>query len=620
MPDLRVAADLTLPLNTVTSTLLVLGGKGMGKSTFGSVEAEEFKLAGLRFAVIDPLGVWWGLRHSANGKKPGFEVLILGGIHGDLPIEPTAGAVVADLVADEEVDVIIDISRRPNGKLWSQGERIRFVTAYCTRLFERQGERRRAMHQFIDEAGRFVPQNYPAGDHDIPLCIGAIEQLVEWGRNVGVGVTLLTQRSARINKSVSELADCLVAFRTVGPRSIAAIMDWFGEHIPKERSRDLVEQLRQLPVGTALIVSPGWLRFEGQAHIRPRQTFDSSATPEPGAAPATPSGKAAKPDLAKYQALMAATIEKAKADDPRELRKRIAELERAAAARNAPDVTALKQRLSDAQQRIAELEQTPRLVPAFTDEAVVALQRALAMANTATSGLTSAAQQIEISLRPLQAALEQAQRPVPTPPPPPRQPVPRIDPVPAEHRRPATANTPAPRPERTPAPVSGPAAQRIIDALARFEAAGMTAVPRAHAAVMAGYAHDESRPFREAVTQLAADGKIVFPTGGTIGLTDDGREETTVTVDPLTLDELHAAWCAAVRPPRDRLLRFLIEHYGEDFGRRELAQAVGYAHEESRPFREGVSLLAKRDLLTYPSGGRVAVSPLLFPNELAQSR
>jgi len=38
--------------------------------------------------------------------------------------------VVADLVADEDVDVVIDISRRPDGKMWSLGERTRFVGEY----------------------------------------------------------------------------------------------------------------------------------------------------------------------------------------------------------------------------------------------------------------------------------------------------------------------------------------------------------------------------------------------------------------------------------------------------------------------------------------------------------
>lgn len=324
---LRISPNLALPEDTVTSTLIVYGGKGMGKTVLGAVMCEELEAARQRFSVIDPMGVFWGLRHSADGKGAGIEVLILGGKHGDMPIEPTGGAVVADLVADESISVIIDISRKPDGKMWSRGERIKFVADYCTRLYERQGERRRPLMQIIDEAGRYVPQEIRKDQPDIARCMGAVESLVEEARNVGVGVMLITQRSARMNKSVSELADAMFAFRTVGPRSVDAILDWFGEHVPKERWKELIEQLRKLPRGTALAVSPGWLEFEGQIPIRMRRTFDSSATPKAGKEQHA-SGPGAKPDLARYQERMAETIERAKADDPKTLRAHIAELEK----------------------------------------------------------------------------------------------------------------------------------------------------------------------------------------------------------------------------------------------------------------------------------------------------
>lgn len=325
MRRIKISTQLTFPMDVQTQTLVVYGNKGMGKTNFGSALAEELAAARLRFSVLDPLGNWWGLRHSADGHGAGVEVLILGGRHGDMPIEPAAGTVVADLVADEEVDVIIDISRRADGKMWSRGERIRFVADYATRLYERQGERMRPIMQIIDEAARFVPQIIPHGSPELSRCVGAIEQIVEEGRNVGIGVALITQRSARMNKSVSELAECMVAFRTIGPNSVAAVMDWLGDHVPKTRWADMVEQLRKLPRGHALVVSPGWLEHEGIVPIRYRRTFDSSATPKSGQERRV-SGQGAKPDLARYQERMAATIEKAKAEDPRALRAEIARL------------------------------------------------------------------------------------------------------------------------------------------------------------------------------------------------------------------------------------------------------------------------------------------------------
>jgi hypothetical protein len=215
------------------------------------------------------------LRRRPRRRRP---VLILGGIHGDLPIEPTAGAIVADLVVDEDVNVDHRHLAQALRPMWSQGEKIRFVRDYCLRLFERQGERRRPLMQVIDEAGRFVPQQIPKGASTSPSASARSSSSSSSAATSGRRA-LITQRSARMNKSVSELAEMMVAFRTVGPRSIDAILDWFGEHVPKDRWRELVERLRKLPRGTALVVSPGWLDVEGEYAMRARETFDSSDTP-----------------------------------------------------------------------------------------------------------------------------------------------------------------------------------------------------------------------------------------------------------------------------------------------------------------------------------------------------
>ena len=60
----------------------------------------------------------------------------------------------------------------------------------------------------------------------------------------------------------------MLAFRTVGPNSINAVMDWLGEHIPRDQVKTMIEQVRALPVGSALAVSPhGWLKpGEGNPH------------------------------------------------------------------------------------------------------------------------------------------------------------------------------------------------------------------------------------------------------------------------------------------------------------------------------------------------------------------
>src|SRR3989304_10546744 len=95
---LLLSKDLALPLDAVTQTFGILAKKRRGKTYTASVMAEEMIKAKLPFAVLDPTGAWWGLRAAANGIDAGYPVVIIGGDHGDIPLEPTAGAIIADPV------------------------------------------------------------------------------------------------------------------------------------------------------------------------------------------------------------------------------------------------------------------------------------------------------------------------------------------------------------------------------------------------------------------------------------------------------------------------------------------------------------------------------------------
>jgi|GEM_PF-6913301 hypothetical protein len=63
---LVLADDFAFPLEVVTETLILLGKRGAGKTATASVLVEELVGAGLPVCVIDPLGVWWGLRASVG--------------------------------------------------------------------------------------------------------------------------------------------------------------------------------------------------------------------------------------------------------------------------------------------------------------------------------------------------------------------------------------------------------------------------------------------------------------------------------------------------------------------------------------------------------------------------
>ena len=77
MKALRISDTLSLPLDTVTDTVGVLAVKGAGKSFTSMVFVEELAKHRLPVVALDPVGVFFGLRSSADGKGPGLPVVIL---------------------------------------------------------------------------------------------------------------------------------------------------------------------------------------------------------------------------------------------------------------------------------------------------------------------------------------------------------------------------------------------------------------------------------------------------------------------------------------------------------------------------------------------------------------
>src|SRR5262245_29535708 len=82
---LDISPELSLPAQAVTETFGLLAVRGAGKSNAARVMAEEMFAAGLPFVAVDPVGSWYGLRSSRDGKRPGLAVPIFGGKHGDVP-------------------------------------------------------------------------------------------------------------------------------------------------------------------------------------------------------------------------------------------------------------------------------------------------------------------------------------------------------------------------------------------------------------------------------------------------------------------------------------------------------------------------------------------------------
>lgn len=309
---LKLADDLALPLSAVTEKLAWLGRTGSGKS-YGAMKLAELMLgAGAQIGVLDPVGVWRALRVPARDGGTAFEVAVFGGLYGDVPLEPTAGELVADLVVDRGLSFVLDVSQ------FIPSEQQTFARAFAHRFFHRKKSAPSAVHLFLEECQEFIPEN-PSGRE--ALTLGEFQRLWKLGRNFGIGGSLISQRPQEIAKKALNMSGTLFAFQMTGPQERKAIRAWVAD---QGIATDIESVLQRLAVGQPHVESPTFLGVSKTIRILPRVTADLSSTPEVGKTtaarrPLTPI------DVEQLRAQMSATIERAKADDPRELRKLLAQ-------------------------------------------------------------------------------------------------------------------------------------------------------------------------------------------------------------------------------------------------------------------------------------------------------
>jgi DNA helicase HerA-like ATPase len=128
--------------------IAIVGTAGSGKTYTAKGFVERLLDAGARVTIIDPLGVWWGLRAGAGGNA-GYPVVVFGGRHADVSITADMEAPLGRLIAGQALTSVIDLS-----ELGSNTARRQFMTAFAEAIYEaseeplhlvqrgKQGERR----------------------------------------------------------------------------------------------------------------------------------------------------------------------------------------------------------------------------------------------------------------------------------------------------------------------------------------------------------------------------------------------------------------------------------------------------------------------------------------------
>lgn len=573
-----------IPSAILSQHLIVLGKTGAGKSSVLRLLVESLLHDQKPVCIIDPKGDWWGLKSSADGKHAGYPVVIFGGDHADVPLNSHAGAQIAELVATGNRPCIVDVG------MLTMGERTRFFIDFAAGLFRYS---RGPRWLIIDEVHNFAPQGKVL-DPDAGKMLHWANRLASEGRGKGIQLIAASQRPQKVHKDFVTSCETLIAMRVIHPLDRGAIKDWIDGCPDRDKGREVLESLASMPRGTGWVWSPE-IGFGPDRIAFPLfKTYDSFKAPT-GEAVGKLKGWA-EVDLDDVKRRLSEVVEEAKANDPKLLRKRIAELEDQLASKpvEKPEV------------QVERVE-----VSVLKDEQIARLEAVATLISQAGLELTAAA--CEIS----QALLKATKQPTPArAPAQSRASVAQATPVRRETVARSTGN--ASKSESLGAFTPNSAQQRILDALAWYESLGDDAPSLIKIGAVAlldptgGY-------FSNTVGPLITN-DLVIRGNGRLTLTDSGRERAKAPERATSLAAYHDVLRQRVRKMKSAsgktiaILDAIVDMRGAQLTTDEIGSAVGIDHTGGY-FSNSIGPLTTAGLIQR-KGGVVTPTDVLFPGGL----
>jgi hypothetical protein len=559
----------------VGSRLLAQANSGGGKSRLIRQMLEETHGRIQQF-VIDPEGEFFTLREK-------FDYVLAAKTGGDVEASPKTAKLLCRRLVELGASAVLDLYDL------SLTERREFVKLFLTELMALPRSLWRPILIVIDEAHVFAPER-GAGESQ---STEAVITLCTQGRKRGFCAVLATQRISKLHKdAAAELLNKLIG-RTGLDVDVKRAGDELG--FDKE-SRQTLPRLE-----------PGEFYAYGPAigaAVQLVKTGDVQTThPEAGKV-----GQAPPPPRAKVKALLSqlADLPQQAAEEART----VADLEKV--------VKQLRTDLRVAQRGAAErIVEKPVVDQRAIDRAVAAAvkpyQSAIAAGQRKMLALVGTVKKLPDDIEALIGALNVTTTADS-----------RADVQVGHHEQGTGANHPAvktgglpsrstPRPPVTPSEGVSTPQQRMLDALASFEAIGVDQMAKAHVAV---YSDQSSRSsgFRANLSTLSAKGLIERVDSESIRLTDDGRALASGTAAPATLEELHDAWKEKLSGPQRLMLALLIDARHDGIDRDDLAKQSGQSPLSSG-YRANLSTLSALGLVRRESGN-IFVSDLLYPEGL----
>lgn len=572
-----------IPSAALDDRLGFVGTSGSGKTYAAGVGVERLLHKGARVIIIDPLGVWWGLRLDATGKKPSpFPVVIFGGPHADLPLNEHAGKLIGETVAGMKESCIIALN-----ELQTKSAERRFMLSFLDALYRKSGGE--PFHVVFDEADLWAPQKSSE-----PMLQSLMEQIVRRGRVKGFVPWLITQRPAVLSKDVLSQVDGLVAMKLTSSQDRDAIGNWVEGQADKQQWREIWAQLPTMERGQGVL----WLperRLLDTVQFPEKVTFDSSRAPRRGermlrAAELKPI------DLGKLKERLSTVEAETKANDPKVLRAELAKVrgELQSALKNAkseapPDKASIakaeqhgfeqaKRKLHDV--TVQEIRQGQLKILGDLGKAagpiMEALKNGLAEVRGNRDAVSKAVKAIAFS-----PSAAQETRPVP-------RAVPSGPPRTASRAKPVT-------------PIGdgelSRSQTRVLQSIAMWRSLGHETPTRDMVAAVAGYS-PTSGGFNNLLGSLVAGGLVAYPRPGQVTLLADG-------VPVLSRSEGADMLVATLSPSQKKIVSALLGAGVRS--REEVGADTGYS-QTSGGFNNLLGSLRSLGIIDYPQKGYVAMN------------
>ena len=548
-----------IPESALDNHIAILGKTGSGKTNLAKVITEDLLGQDRRVCVIDPTGVWWGLRLMPDGKtRSEHSCVIFGGQHGDLPLFGSQGEAIAKVVATTSTPVILDV-------LSLTGlEQAQFFTDFANTLVS---SNRGELTLIIDEAHKFMPQAGSGAGRASSTMLYAGNNLVSLGRGRGLRIILICQRPSKLHKDALTQVETLVSMRFTAPQDHKAIAAWIEDETSNEF--DPV-QLKYLPVGDAWVWYPEHEHFE-RVHSPLAATFNSSRVRSQAIVDLP------KIDVGEIEALLTNDEVAADGDDSEVLRRQI---------------TDLKRELRERKTNVVDEEEVSRRINAAI---AVERKRVISEVRSFLHGLSGEIHRFEKRLEDV-----------------PQKEVKRVDTskrtvVPTHVKRNGSQADLLDAGDLT-APQ-----QRVLQALGWLSDLGIAdCASRLQVAFLAGY-KPKGGAFSNTIGSLRSGGYLDYPSRGTVALTSKGRALVPVIEKPVSTEDLQDAVMARLTGPQRKLLKPLIDVFPGSLSVGELALASGY-ESGGGAFNNIRGSLRTLGIVDYPEAGRVVAKEVLFLN------